>query len=133
MPAKPETRLIQRVHRALDPSVYAEKTNNPYRAGIPDVYYEGPTRLGMAWVEYKYRPTNFKAYTTWDEMFALASAHQQRWMARAHGNSKKVGMVVGFKDLNAMFCYYGCTPIVCPNSQSIALAIKEMLDSDSIV
>lgn len=129
MPAKPETNLIQRVHRALDSSIYAEKTNNPYRAGMPDVYYEGKGPSAMAWIEYKFRPVKPRMYT-FEQAFELATAHQQKWMRRAMRNGKKVAMIIGFKDsLEAIFV----TPALkswCTTTAQIAEHIYDCVYED---
>lgn len=128
MAAKPETRLIERVHRALDGSIYREKTNNPYRAGMPDVYYEGSGTQAMAWVEYKYRPTKFKAYSSFEEILALATPIQQRWIVRCSRNATKVAMIVGFNDGTAVFCSAGAMkPVTCVKSKDIAHELENYI------
>jgi hypothetical protein len=48
---KPENTFIRSIHKKI-PRVYAEKMNNPWRAGTADVWYSGSR--GDLWVEYKY-------------------------------------------------------------------------------
>ena len=96
MAAKPETRLYQRINNKLSITTTAEKTHNPYRAGIADFYYDTPH--GDGWCEYKYQPTKFKVFT-FDEAFEkLLSSNQRRWMKQRKDNGRRVCIIVGFKD-----------------------------------
>lgn len=51
MSSKAENTFIAGVHKYLPLAIYREKTNNPYRGGTPDVYYE---HRRMMWAEYKF-------------------------------------------------------------------------------
>ena len=84
---KPETRFISRVHRGLDRRVYREKTANPFRRGMPDVYYEGDA--GILWAEYKWLPTVRNRFTPG------LSELQRQWLIRAHRNGHTVAVIVG--------------------------------------
>lgn len=101
MAVKPETQLIKFVHDrllAVDDAVYPEKTHNPYRAGIPDVYYDYPGH--DMWVEYKHLPgvpaVLAVAHDPTDKVKPLATALQRRWLERAHDNGRIARIVVGF-------------------------------------
>lgn len=97
MAAKPETRLIERVHRALSAHVYREKTANPYRGGTPDCYYER-AHNNILWVEYKYKPTQGRRIL-WDEAVTkLCSPKQKLWLERADDNGVPVAVITGFND-----------------------------------
>lgn len=89
---KPENRFISQVHKHLPELVYREKTNNPYRGGTPDVYYEGSRDI--LWVEYKFKqslPKTVKLKLT---------KLQLRWLHRCYGNGKNCWVILGWKDNN---------------------------------
>jgi hypothetical protein len=90
--SKPETRFIARVHKGLG-DVYFEKTNNPYRRGMPDVYYEGPSGA-ILWVEYKW----YNKLPALLDLQRVLSPLQQHWLRRAHNNQVNVAVVVGSPD-----------------------------------
>lgn len=95
MARKPETALIEAVNKQLDPSVYYEKTSNPYRGGTPDVYYEGPGNY--LWVEYKYSPTLPPTIClACEKPKVRLSDLQQRWLNRAFRNNSKVAVIYGW-------------------------------------
>ena len=87
---KPETRYTAAVHRALKPiqgDLYFEKTNNPYRGGIPDFYYE---ERNAFWVEYKWLPSLPRVQFT-----PSLSELQKRWLLRNFGNGHQPAVIVG--------------------------------------
>jgi len=84
---KPESRFIATVHKKLPSTIYREKTNNPFRSGMPDVYYEGSR--GIAWVEYKYLAQARKHFTP-----ALTKL-QALWLQRACTHNCTVAVIVG--------------------------------------
>ena len=84
---KPENQFIAKIHKRLPSLIYREKTNNRFRAGMPDVYYEGPQ--DMLWAEYKYLPTARKTFTP--DLTKL----QANWLRRAHANGRNVAVIVG--------------------------------------
>ena len=86
---KPESRFIARLHKRLPSEVYAEHTHNPYRRGIPDVYYEAVG--GCLWAEYKYLPRASKVI----HPLKLLSAHQQQWLLRAIRNNRRCAVIIG--------------------------------------
>lgn len=99
MASKPETRMTSRIHRIMRndyPEVYFEKTNNPFRSGIPDFYYEAPKGKHL-WVEYKWYETIPK-----NPFHLLAGKNpkisplQWKWLDRAYVNDQPVRVVVGF-------------------------------------
>jgi hypothetical protein len=86
--SKPETTFIKSVHNHL-PETYFEKTHNPYRAGIADVWYSGLT--SDLWVEYKYEPSlprskDYRVKTT---------AHQDKWLADRTAEGRRVAVILG--------------------------------------
>lgn len=98
---KPENRYIHRVGKRLPAWVYAEKTNNIYRAGTPDMYYEGPGAI--MWVEYKWSPRVPKKID-----FSTASAPhitklQSKWLERAFKNNVPVALILGTPDGGLIF------------------------------
>jgi hypothetical protein len=89
-----EAAFMRHVHSKLDPAVYVEKTSNPYRAGMPDMYIEGPKNI--LWVEYKWLPTLWTADRTCDAICRTKSwVAQLRWLRRAHHNGVKAAVVIG--------------------------------------
>ncbi len=84
------------MHRYKPKRVYQEKTNNAFRGGIPDDYYEGNGRPGVLRVEYKYtaripKELNLISKTTKPALSPL----QQRWLNRAYSNGQQVAVIVG--------------------------------------
>lgn len=101
MAVKPETQLIKFVHDhllAVDDAVYPEKTHNPYRAGIPDVYYDYPGH--DMWIEYKHLdkipPQIAVALDPTDTVKPLMTTLQRKWGERAYANGRIFHTVVGF-------------------------------------
>ena len=91
MPAKPESRFIERVHTRLPIAklFYREKMANPYRSGTPDVWYSGKNDL---WVEYKYvaLPARAGSYIHFD-----VSPLQKRWIDNRRLEGRDVWLIVG--------------------------------------
>jgi len=88
--SKPENSFILGVHRYV--SSYKEKTNNPYRGGTPDVYYEG---AGHLWVEYKFIILPARDTTP---IKADLSELQKEWLRRCHLNTGKARVIIGCKE-----------------------------------
>ena len=84
---KPENAFIQKVNKHLPRTVFAEKTNNPFRGGIPDVYYE--SWQGFLWVEYKFVEKLPKEYVP------NLSALQLQWLRRAVSNNIPCCVITG--------------------------------------
>lgn len=93
--SKPENSFIAGVHKYV--SVYKEKTNNPYRGGTPDVYYEGKAHL---WVEYKFIVLPARDNTM---IIADLSALQKDWLQRCHLNTGRARVIVGCKEGGVVF------------------------------
>ena len=89
MPKGPEGKYIDKVHRALDSSVYHMSNTNPYIGGIPDIYYEGTKRC--LWVEYKCIPLWPKKL----DCTKLLTANQRKWLQRANKNHGNCAVIVG--------------------------------------
>jgi len=97
MAVKPENAYIARVKRVLHAGVYAEKTNNPYRGGTPDMYYEGDR--AALWVEYKWYPKTPDTINLCDTKSKPCLSYlQQQWLRRSHANGRRVAVVVGTPD-----------------------------------
>lgn len=88
--ATPENNFIARVNKHV--VSYAEKTNNPYRGGMPDVYYEGERHL---WVEYKFIVVPKRDTTL---IIPDLSELQKLWLRRCHTNTKRARVIVGCKE-----------------------------------
>ena len=97
MAQKPESRYILRVARHLESCVAREKTNNPYRAGIPDVYYEG--NKANLWVEFKWYPRRPEVIDLRDQKKKPhQTTLQQNWLKRSAGNGQLVAVISGTPD-----------------------------------
>lgn len=86
---KPENVFISAVHRHLPDWIHREKTNNPYRRGMPDVYYEASG--ASLWLEYKWlvKPVNAIHPNR------LLTPNQLQWLRRAYSNKQNVAVVIG--------------------------------------
>lgn len=94
MAVKPETRFAKTLFSKLPDSVYFEKTNNPYRAAMPDFYIEGPK--GIIWVEIKWIPEPWIRNREASKICSTVSwIKQRRWLARAHANNVNTGVIIG--------------------------------------
>jgi hypothetical protein len=67
------------------------KNNNPYLAGVPDVWYSGSA--GDLWVEYKYVATVPKKGTVKIALTALQSA----WLCERQHEGRNVAVIIGSK------------------------------------
>jgi hypothetical protein len=85
---KPENRFIESVHRYL-PRTYAEKMNNPWRAGTADVWYSG--ERGDLWVEYKY----IERIPRSAEILPDLTPRQKRWLNNRFDEGRNVAVVLG--------------------------------------
>ena len=94
MAHKQETSFSKLVNSKLDPSIYFEKTNNPFRYAMPDFYYEGPKDI--LWTEYKWiekpwtknlDPSQICLRKEW--------IHQRHWLERAYKNNKNAWAIIG--------------------------------------
>ena len=94
---KPENGYISSVNRALTTAVYREKTSNPFRKGMPDMYYEGDK--GSLWIEFKWRYKIIGELCLTDRMKGGFLSHfQSEWLKRAHACGQRVGVIVGSPD-----------------------------------
>jgi hypothetical protein len=91
MATKPENVFINSIKRNLPSSVYSMKNNNPFTAGIADVWYSSVG--GDMWVEYKWlhkRPTN--------SFVPALTPLQVKWLRDRHTEGRRVYVVVGCPD-----------------------------------
>jgi len=95
---KPENTFIKSVHRHLV-DTYAEKMCNPYRAGIPDVWYSGFKR--DLWVEYKFLPRTPRGL-----ILPNLSGQQKLWIERRKAEGRNVWVIVGMKEGGVVIKYY---------------------------
>lgn len=101
MAAKPETQFIKSIHDKLKPRrVYHEKTNNPFRSGIADVWYSG--RLGDLWVEYKY----IEKLPRSDEIKPDLSARQVKWLGDRYEEGRNVAVILGTRAGGVLYQHY---------------------------
>lgn len=85
---KPENRFIESVHRHL-PKTYAEKMNNPWRAGTADVWYSGDR--GDLWIEYKF----IERIPRSAEILPDLTPRQKRWLNNRFDEGRNVAVVLG--------------------------------------
>ena len=85
---KPENRFIESVHRHL-PRTYAEKMNNPWRAGTADVWYSGDR--GDLWIEYKF----IERIPRSTEILPDLTPRQKRWLNNRFDEGRNVAVVLG--------------------------------------
>jgi len=85
---KPENRFIGSVHRLL-PRTYAEKMNNPWRAGTADVWYSGDR--GDLWIEYKF----IEKIPRSAEILPDLTPRQKRWLNNRLDEGRNVAVVLG--------------------------------------
>ena len=89
MSAKPETKFMGRVHKFLPSTIYHEKTSNPYKYGIADVWYSG--YKADLWIEYKFIPKIPRS----SEILPDCSLHQLKWLAGRYDEGRNVAVVLG--------------------------------------
>lgn len=85
---KPENRFIAGVHRHLQ-RTYAEKMNNPWRAGTADVWYSGDR--GDLWIEYKF----IERIPRSEEILPDLTPRQRRWLNNRHDEGRNIAVVLG--------------------------------------
>lgn len=89
--ATPENSFISGVHKYVQ--CYAEKMNNPYRGGTPDVWYSGSAR--DLWVEYKFIKIPLRPATI---VVPDLSALQKMWLRNRKAEKRNVAVIVGCKE-----------------------------------
>lgn len=93
MAIKPESSFIQSINKQkILRETYFEKTNNPFRSGIADVWYSGA--LGDLWVEYKYEPSLPKI----KEYRPDLSARQLKWLGDRRDEGRNVAVILGLPE-----------------------------------
>jgi hypothetical protein len=85
---KPENRFIAGVNKHL-PRTYAEKMNNPWRAGTPDVWYSGDR--GDLWIEYKF----IERIPRSKDILPDLTPRQKRWLNNRFEEGRNVAVVLG--------------------------------------
>lgn len=94
MGQKQETTFAALINKGLPENIYYEKMSNPFRAGTPDFYYEGPA--GILWAEYKWiekpwvedkLPADICNSRSW--------LRQLQWLKRAHESGVATAVIVG--------------------------------------
>lgn len=88
MSTKPESTFVTSVHRHLPAALYRMKNNNPFTAGVPDVYYSGG--VGDIWIEYKWLDKQPKS-----GFKAALSALQLKWLRERYNEGRNVAVIVG--------------------------------------
>ena len=92
MAKKPESGIIDRLHRKMSKSIYKMKMNMGMGApnGVPDYYYEGDA--GSCWVEYKYSQV---ALPSRRGLKLGLSLLQEGWLVRAVSNNIPAYVITG--------------------------------------
>ena len=85
---KPENSFIRGVNKYL-PKTYAEKMNNPWRAGTADVWYSGS--YGDLWVEFKF----IERVPRSKEILPDLTPRQRRWLNNRFDEGRNVAVVLG--------------------------------------
>lgn len=92
---KNETIFCRALHRKLDKRITFIKMSNPFRNGIPDFYYEGPTGK-IAWIEYKWIEKEWDSDRNVSEICAHKGWTQQRhWLERTHSKNILSYTIIG--------------------------------------
>lgn len=97
MTSKAENTFIAGVHKHLPREVYREKTNNPYRGGTPDVYYEATRAM---WAEYKFIEVPKRDATV---IVPALSSLQADWLKRNYDNGHQPWVIVGHEGGGVIF------------------------------
>lgn len=106
---KPETVFTTRFNKkvqSLNKDVYIEKTNNRFRRGVPDFYYEGPE--GILWAEAKWvEKIPWTVVTSGPELFPDNASwfHQCMWLSRAWKHNLRSILYVGVKGGSMLILY----------------------------
>lgn len=94
MTQKAETTFSKLLHSKLSSAIYVEKTNNPYRKGTPDFFYEGSGPI--LWAEHKHILQPWKEDKAASQICKSASwPSQRKWLERAHNNGQSTCVIVG--------------------------------------
>lgn len=91
MATKPENVFVNNIKKHLPAGVYSMKNNNPFTAGVADVWYSGVA--GDIWIEYKWLPKQPK--TTFRPAL---SQLQIKWLRERHIEGRNIAVVVGCPD-----------------------------------
>lgn len=137
MAEKKETLFSRKLHDKLIPQVYVEKTSNPWRAGIPDFYYE--TAGNILWAEHKWMPKPWTKIVSCEDICKGSQWPRQRaWLNRAHGNQISTRVIVGVgegrKTMGYLLCYpYSFDPSLDKlwNLKELARRIEETLNYEN--
>lgn len=90
--SKPENNYIRSVNKLLPPKLHFEKTNNPFRRGMADLWYSG--LMSDLWTEYKwieYLPNS-------TSISPALSPMQRRWLNARHSEGRVVSVILGTRD-----------------------------------
>lgn len=121
MAQKPETRFSKTLHDLFPETTYVEKTNNPFRGGVPDFYYEFGAGQIM-WCEHKFY-TRLPPVMNLVESEKLTSL-QNRWLKRSFYNGNSTCVLVGFKVANR----YKAIALHAPGEWSTDIRRESVLD-----
>lgn len=93
MAAKPETNFSNAIRAALPEGIYSMKNNNEYVAGVPDLWFSGPS--GDLWVEMKFVPKLPVRVPL--RPYELLSALQSKWLKDRYKEGRNVAVIIGCK------------------------------------
>jgi hypothetical protein len=99
-----ETQFSTALHRSLIGSkIYFEKTNNAWRRGIPDFYYEAPGII--AWCEHKWIPKPWTGAVDSENICKTKSwPLQYRWLKRTYNNGQLALVMIGVGNNKQGYC-----------------------------
>jgi hypothetical protein len=92
---KQETTFTRKLVKLVPEHIYIEKTNNPYRRGVPDLYVEG---FGWNfWVEMKWQSKPWRDRFVPKEQVCKSTSWplQRLWLLRAAENGINAFVIVG--------------------------------------
>lgn len=94
MAVKRESTFHTSVNKHVPRDVYRMKNNNPFVAGVPDVWYSG--NLSDLWVEFKWLPRTPQRGSVLP--VKLLSELQAQWLLDRHSEGRKVAVIIGCPD-----------------------------------
>lgn len=96
MAQKPETIFLNGVRNKLPRELYVVKMNNPFTAGIPDLWVSGSK--ADLWIEGKWLPKTPAMIDLTVGKKPMLSVLQQTWLRNRHTEGRKVAVIVGSPD-----------------------------------
>jgi hypothetical protein len=92
MASKPETVFLNSVRNKLPRGLYNMKNNNPFVAGVPDLWVSGNKDL---WSEAKWFPKMKPTFDLRAGKKPILSVLQQEWIRCRHNEGRNVSVIIG--------------------------------------